>query len=443
MKKLRWPAAFVISALIHLGIISLISPLCDDVKTNNQRSKNTSNDNQNSTVVLDSLENYVQLRDSSVAGYDDWVYPWGYASYKVPAEYYYRDCPYEAILDQGIDFFYFVKGFPDLLNSAKTETELAKNDPEPSTLEKNIDKPLQIYIVDADQLINKPASESILSMTEEEMLRKFEGMMVMNEYDQTLYFLENYINKYDSEKGDLQKFTRWFMEWNLTGYNLGGSELSQSFSLAENNYISKSVNNLFHPFIKENPDSRVSLEFLFDLGYCINTEKRTLRYLDMAHIDALETLEDKPDPFGEKIFHKKAKALVIKELYDQFWAEMQKRGFQSVEDIYKIYEEEQDKILNHLIAKGGEIVNRTLFWNGYMCWAEDKKELAYEKWKQIGPKPVFHQSWMANAYQAIKEEIESDWIYDGTIKRILREIQPPYFEQCLERKVRHNIWAKR
>lgn len=326
----------------------------------------------------------------------------------VPADYFFRDCPYEAILAQGADLFSFHSGFWTFDLTGKTMdqkgvTQLSKrdkpeqqfrvfllwksdflkiNDEEKFLSLKNVDKPLFFY--------NK--NESIDSILDE--------LMQFPEPEQFERFRQKYLKKYNLDDQNLAELTREFFYRNLGSVFFPISDKAEAFDQIEELYFNKALNQRIYDFWKSDPDGRVGDEMMFYMATQIAFEKRVLRSLIRAYPSAKKFVHARY--FKLEIYEEKAKCFVIKEIYKALMDAMAERKVESTEDLLRMYSQEQHKIYAELIAKGGEIMNRGLYAQGCLYWEDGRYDEAVQHWCKID------ENFSSRAFQEIKKNITGE-----------------------------------
>jgi hypothetical protein len=85
------------------------------------------------------------------------------------------------------------------------------------------------------------------------------------------------------------------------------------------------------------------------------------------------------------VFNKKLKSFVIKEIHEELTYELKTRGYNTFEEVFDVYRDEQMRIYDLLIRSGGDAKNRGLYMKGCLHWDEGQHELALQAWNKISP----------------------------------------------------------
>ena len=333
----------------------------------------------------------------------------------VPAEYYFRDCPYNEILARGAGLFYAIEGFPLLtgegppqpsfegLNEAPSQGFLFKGD-------------LTIYIlktpVPEKQPLPPENPKRFLQISAELMQKRLDTLMGMPEDLQFGIFIETYLKKYNPDSEGLAKFVREFVYQNLGSVFVVSDSFTSGFDFLEEIFYNKELQGYFVSYWNKNPRTKTGAEFLLALASLYDFERRAAAYLLDSYEIAKRILSGE-----EKLpraFTQKARAYVLKEVSEDFISKMVDRGIKSEDELLSLYRQEQERIYELVIDMGGEEKDRALYALGRLCWDEGKYEEALLKWKEISSSFAF------KTYQEIKHVLS---IYDSVSIPVSADLQ--------------------
>jgi hypothetical protein len=150
----------------------------------------------------------------------------------------------------------------------------------------------------------------------------------------------------------------------------------------------------------------------------------------------------------QRAFNQKAKALVIKEVGQEFIREIKERGILSEEDVLKEYRNEQVRIYHMLMEMGGGARDRALFAWGRLFWDEGMYGEAIQKWREIS------EAFPFEIYQEIKPLLPGkgsgsipvsavDQVLVPKINKIFEWDSAENDSFLLKRLIRYNKWTKR
>jgi hypothetical protein len=303
----------------------------------------------------------------------------------VPEEYYFRDCPYGEMLARGAGLFYAVEGFPSLApkpySGVKRKVEGDAGFP-PRVLQGGI----AVYIISASEtaLPQEPVpaeTRPVLNISEEEMQARLDALMAVPEDVQLAHFVKNYLEKYDPHDEGLARFTREFIYQNLSSAFVVTDSFSAAFDFLEELFYDKELLGYLVSYWRENPRTRTGAEFLLALASLYDFERRAISYLFDSSEVAQKILLDK-DRF-KRAFNQKAKAFVLRRIYEELARAMATRGLESENDLLQLYRSEQIKVYQILMDMGGEERDRALFSLGRVYWGEGLFETARQTWAAI------------------------------------------------------------
>ncbi len=337
----------------------------------------------------------------------------------VPAEYFFRDCPYEKILARGTGLFYGIEGFPHLIR---------KGTPPPS-FERLTEGPSLASLSKGDLalfILKKPVPEKtvlapekpkpFLQISADLMQKRLDTLMVMPESLQFGIFVETYLKKYNPDSEGLAKFVREFVYQNLGSVFVVSDSFMSGFDFLEEIFYNKELQGYFASYWNENPRSKTGAEFLMTLASLYDFERRAVAYILDSYEIASRILSGKERL--QRAFSQKAKAYVLKETCEDFIKKMVDRGFSSEDELLQIYRREQERIYRMIMDMGGEERDRALFALGRLSWDEGQYEKAIMRWSEISASFAF------KTYQEIRHVLT---IYDSIsilISANLRDLVP-------------------
>ena len=270
----------------------------------------------------------------------------------------------------------------------------------------------------------------ILELSDKEITKIVNNLMEKPDREMWSSLKRDWLNVYDPNKGDLYKLVKEFCRKNITGIVLILGPISKAFGVLESAYFEKNFENVSQEYIKKNPNTRTSAQFILNYLVSLDFEKNSLIFLSRAGEEAnnilagMETWED--------IYKKKSKALVVKEVYDQVVSELGEDDFyRNLEKAIQKYREEEMKVLDHLIKIGGSARNRGLYTLGIFQWEDGFHTKAIETWRLVDsshPFPLYQKirkiidnnTNIRYIKSTINEAIEYDNKHDGRYKRLLK-----------------------
>jgi hypothetical protein len=323
----------------------------------------------------------------------------------VPAEYYFRDCPYNEILARGAGLFYAIEGFPLLAGKGPTQSSFKGLD-EGSSQNFLSKGDLAVYILKKPQLKKQPVPSEkprpFLQISAELMQRRLDTLMGMPEDLQLAIFIETYLKKYNPDSEGLAKFVREFVYQNLGSIFVVSDSFTSGFDFLEEIFYNKELQGYFVSYWNENPCTKTGAEFLLTLASLYDFERRAAAYLLDSYEIAKRILS------GEerlpRAFSQKAKAYVLKQVCEDFISRMVDRGIKSEDELLSLYRREQKRIYQLVMDMGGEERDRALYALGLLFWDEGKYEDAILRWTEISGSFAF------KTYQEIKHALT---IYDS------------------------------
>ena len=359
----------------------------------------------------------------------------------IPSEYYFRDSPYEQILAMGARLFYVVKGFPDLEKESFLETYKSEErdvfDPVES------EKKFVVFFIHDSSIKRSPLETSqsqkkLLKASNDEIQKILDDLMLLPEDEQLLYFKENYLEEYDPDDGNLPVLTKEFFYENLSNVIIIIDDISASFTYIEEIFYNRPYDRYFQSYYKENQGTKTGLEFLFCLASLYDFERRGLAYLSDSYEEAKRLLKD---PYSQSdAFNIRAKAFVIKEVFEEIILEIKNRGYNSLDEVLDRYREEQKEIYSIIIRKSREARNQGLFTLGCLYWDEGQYDLAFKEWRKID------DSYPSQAFQEIREFFSNNDYSQEMISQVDDIFDLESYKRSrdlLRRLLKYHRWEKR
>ena len=323
----------------------------------------------------------------------------------VPAEYYFRDCPYNEILARGAGLFYAIEGFPLLTGEGPTQPSF-KGLNEGSSRRFLFKGDLAIYIlkrpVPEKQPLPSEKPRPFLQIPAELIQKRLDTLMGMPEDLQFGVLIETYLKKYNPDSEGLAKFVREFIYQNLGSVFVVSDSFTSGFDFLEEIFYNKELQGYFVSYWNKNPRTKTGAEFLLALAALYDFERRAAAYLLDSYEIAKRILSG--EERFQRAFTQKAKAYVLKEVSEDIISRMVDRGIKSEDELLSLYRREQERIYQLVIDMGGKERDSALYALGRIRWDEGKYEEALLKWKEISSSFAF------KVYQEIKHVLT---IYDS------------------------------
>lgn len=310
---------------------------------------------------------------------------------EVPAQYYFRSCPYEQILAKGALNFSIIKGFPTFI-FPPAEDEQAKE-----TLEQASGQaeqlfpqgPLRVFYYGEAEFQEQKAEETgqkkrepvHFDLAAHKWSEILDGLMAYPEEVQFSIFEKDYLNKYDWDNPDLAAFTRNFINSNLNGVIFIEDEFTAAFDALEELFYKKPIFERMTVLIESHPPSTVRDELLFCLASSLDMERRVIKNLARVYPQAKDIYLKKASL--DYVFNSLPKAFVLKQVYEDLKENLSRKGFSSLDEALEKYEEGELKIYEDLTGKGGQTRARALYAIGLALWEKGEKEKALETWRKI------------------------------------------------------------
>ncbi|NMC65164.1 MAG: hypothetical protein GYA53_03385 [Acidobacteria bacterium] len=346
---------------------------------------------------------------------------------EVPAQYYYRPCPYEEIMAKGSLNFSIIKGFPPfLLPSAESEVMGKKaqgvlNQARELFSQGNFQV---VYYGETELLEENPEDLRQDKMTAGNFrLRgdKWPGildeLMAYPEETQFAIFEKDYLRKYSWDSPELAEFTRSFINSNINGVIFIEDQFTAAFDSLEELFYKKPIFERLAALIDSHPPSPVRDELLFCLAFSLDMERRVIQNLARAYPQAKDIYVRKASL--DYVFNSLPKAFVLKQVYEELRESLSRKGFSSLDEALNKYLEAELKIYQELKGRGGRTGARALYALGLTYWEKGEKERAIKTWREIKgvnlPASIIAIQQVIDETPAIKldEEIEAELNYQS------------------------------
>jgi hypothetical protein len=322
----------------------------------------------------------------------------------VPAQYFFRESPYEQILAQGAHLFHIVDGFPSIINKPHADIHFVDTESE-ALLKDQKERAFKVVLLSGMSrskavLYKSPEAKKELTITDsfEDHFNDFlDKFLALPEEEQFLYFKKKYLEEYDLDSEELAYLTRKFIHSNLNNIIIPVSLISSAFDYIEELYFNKPLEYQFLKFLRENPDTIVSAEFLLILASQYDFERRAIEYLYQAYDEAKKYLSQKYKI--SEVFNKNVKCYIIKNTYEKLHKILKERGYSTLDKISARYVEEQIDLYETVINMGGKPRNQGLYDLGSLYWGLGLRDLALAIWGQID------DSFQSEALESINDEL--------------------------------------
>jgi hypothetical protein len=363
----------------------------------------------------------------------------------VPAQYFFRESPYEQILAQGAHLFHIAEGFPSITKKPLADIHFVDTKSD-AFFKDQKEKAFKVVLLSGMSrskavLYKSPEAKKDLIITDsfEEHFNDFlDKFLALPEEEQFLYFKKKYLEEYDLDSEELAYLTRKFIHSNLNNIIVPVSGISSAFDYIEELYFNKPLEYRFLKFLKENPDTAVSAEFLLTLASHFDFERRAIKYLHQAYDEAKKYLSQKYRI--SEVYNKQVKCYIIKNTYEKLHKILEERGYSTLDEVLARYVEEQIGLYETVINMGGRSRNPGLYDLGCLYWGVGLRELALAAWAQID------DSYESEAMNSIKDEMT--W-YDDVqkayprIERILNWAAHRGIKERLKRLISLGKWKSR
>lgn len=310
---------------------------------------------------------------------------------EVPAQYYYRPCPFAEIMARGALNFSIIKGFPTFIFPA-AENEQAKEtlDQTSSQVERLFPQGnfRVFYYGEAEwqeqkaeergQKKSGPVHFELVAPKWSEIL---DELMAYPEEVQFSIFEKDYLNKYDWNDPELAAFTKSFINSNLNGVIFIEDEFTAAFDALEELFYKKPIFERIAVLIESHPPSPVRDELLFCLASSLDMERRVIRNLARAYPQAKDIYVKKASL--DYVFNSLPKAFVLKQVYEELKKSLSRKGYSSLDEALNKHLEAELKIYQELEGRGGRTGARALYALGLTYWEKGQRERAIKTWREI------------------------------------------------------------
>ncbi len=360
----------------------------------------------------------------------------------IPETYYFRESPYEDILAQGAELFFITRGFPSLGESSLFEGR-DRNRAVDSFL-KGLSPNFQVVYLYEDLSTPSPLlSESrkkkqALNISSGSINRILDDLMELKEDQQFFHFKQNYLDQYHPDKGNLAQLLREFIYNNQSNIIIMVDDITGAFAFVEELYFNKPMDTYLARYWKQFPQTQTGVECLFCLASFYDFERRGLTYLFRSYDKAKELVSQKY--YRVDAFNKKAKAYVVKEMYETLISALMKKGYETEMSIVREYFEEEENLYRMICETGGRNRDRALYSWGRLYWDQKEYDLALEKWDQIKDFSSFEIS--DEIRDVLESSMEKDTLVYWLDKIFIRESNESN-EKLLKRLLKYHRWAKR
>jgi len=360
----------------------------------------------------------------------------------IPEEYYFRESPYEDILAQGAELFFITRGFPSLGESSPFEGRNGKRVMD--SFSKGLSPNFQVVYLYEDLSTLPPLlsgsweRKQVLHISSGSINRILDDLMELKEDQQFFHIKQNYLDQYHPDKGNLAQLLREFIYNNQSNVIIMVDDITGAFAFIEELYFNKPMDTYLAHYWKQFPQTQTGVECMFFLASFYDFERRGLTYLFRSYEKAKELVSQKY--YRVDAFNKKAKAYVVKEMYETLIPVLIKKGYETEMSIVKEYFEEEENIYRMICETGDRNKDRALYSWGRLYWDQKEYDRALEKWDQIKDFSSFEVS------DEIRDILESSMEKDALIywldKILIRESNERK-EKLLKRLLQYYRWAKR
>jgi len=364
---------------------------------------------------------------------------------KVPAEYFYRDSPFNDILAEGPQLFFAVSGFPDLWEKDLSPAEAGHKTY--GLQNQQLKDVFNVVLITDSGMINRLEREGkYLSLSHKNkqdvsdilQSKVLDELMSYPEEEQLRRFQQQYLTPEKLNDRETADFTLKFFRSNLNNILIQISDISNAFDYVEEIYFNKAIESRLIEFIQTHMDTRVGLEFVLFLASQYRFERKALMLLSLAYEEARTLLPRRM--YRSEIHNKKAKCFIIKEMYEQLVSELNRLGYETIDEAARQYAREEKKLYGHLVSLGGEKGNIGLLALGRFYWRFDLKDLAITTWKKIS------DSYSTPLLDEIRLILSDGMKIESTytlIDMTLNSFDSRNSKKLLDRLVRFGRWNKR
>jgi hypothetical protein len=361
----------------------------------------------------------------------------------VPAEYFYRQIPYEQILAIGARLYYFAEGFPVLGPPREKSPEgsrLSSLQKTASTQSNRTQPGVSFIFVQSARTDNKVINATLpasIDLKADHINQILDNLIEYSDEEQFEKFSRDYLQKYDPDNNLLASLTREFIYRNLGTVFILTDPLSTGFDFLEGIFYRKLSMEKFISYYLDNRNTKTGAEVLFCLAAYYDFERRSLSRLQESMGVVEKALSDPAYPLD--VFDMKAKAFVLQQIHREVASEIQTRGYSSLEGVLQQYREQQARIYDILINMGGEIKDKALYSLGALYWDEARVDMAIKTWKKIS------SNYNASPFSKIRGFIALDEpdILGANIARVIDDEAIANKREMVERMDRFHKWDKR
>lgn len=366
---------------------------------------------------------------------------------QVPAQYYYRACPYEQIMARGAMNFSIVKGFPSFLFPQPEDISSQKKVEAVFSLSEQLFPQGNfrvIYYGETEFQEIKPGDgeqEKISSgdfrLARDKWARILDELMAYPEEIQFAIFEKEYLNKYNWNSPELADFTKSFINSNINGVIFIEDEFTSAFDALEELFYKKPIFERMAILVESYSPSPVRDELLFCLASSLDMERRVIHKLARTYPQARDIYLKKASL--DHVFNSLPKAFVLKQVYEELRESLSRKGFSSLDEALDKYLEAELKIYEDLAGRGGQTRARALYAIGLTYWEKGEKEKAIETWSKI-EKPYATYS-IKNLLDVI-DKTPSARLYDE-IELEINYQSAKNTKYLYRRLVQFNKWSRR
>ncbi len=360
----------------------------------------------------------------------------------IPQPYYFRESPYEQILAQGASLFFIFRGFPQIDPDPSFKEKSGEN--QADDFVKGLSPDFQvIYLYESvsspSQTIWEPRKQKEpLTLSKGKINQLLDQWMEFSEEEQFDYFRQNYLEKYHPDSGDLAELLREFVYNNQSNVIIVIDEISGAFAFIEELYFNKPMDTYLPMFWSKHRKTQTGMECLFCLASFYDFERRGMAYLFDAYDEAQDLVSKKF--FPKNVYNKKAKAYVVKEVYEDLIPALLEKGYETESEILGRYYQEEERIYRMIAETNGPNKDRALYSWGRLDWERREYDKALEKWNQIG------ESFSSGVFGDIREKLESSMPKETLIFWIDKIFAKESYQEnkkILERLLQFQRWEKR
>ncbi len=301
---------------------------------------------------------------------------------EVPAEYYFRNSPYEAIAAVGAELFTIIRedgkrpsfaerGEAAPNNGPRGGKGKVRTDPAPSA-------PRIVFLRSRDiGPLGTGAGRPVFAADEAEIRRILDGLMGSAIEDQLAEFRREYLDRYDWDSPALAGLTRDFLFGNMNGIFFVLDDVSAAFDEVEELYHKRPVQDLLSSCAGRFPGTLTDAEIRFYLAASLDFESRVAARLLDPGMGPAAAAAARSGPASA--FDPSRKAYVV-ELVRNDLLRSAGRLDMGPDRVLKWYDALEEDIYVLLAECGGEVRNRALNARGRLLWASGSYEKAFGIW---------------------------------------------------------------